>query len=146
MIGILDKFLSFNLHFNLIIGDFNFPDICWPNTAYSTQSKLFLIVKKTFSLNISPLLRCQCLVVGTFVVSVSSPGPALLMIRFLGRRCRCPGFWAGTVDASVSGPAVSIPQFLGRQCRCLGSDLTDGPSHVIISAGDRIRLSSVMLK
>ena len=42
MIGILDKFLSFNLHFNIILGDFNFPDICWPVTASAAQSKLFL--------------------------------------------------------------------------------------------------------
>ena len=42
MIGIIKKFFSFNLHYNIILGDFNFADICWPTSASSSQSKLFL--------------------------------------------------------------------------------------------------------
>lgn len=42
MISILDKFLSFNFQYNIILGDFNYPDIFWPITASSPQSKLFL--------------------------------------------------------------------------------------------------------
>ena len=39
---IISKFLSYNNKFNILIGDFNFPDILWPNTATSNQGQLFL--------------------------------------------------------------------------------------------------------
>ena len=39
---ILTNFLSYNTKRNIITGDFNYPDIVWPNTATSTQGQLFL--------------------------------------------------------------------------------------------------------
>jgi hypothetical protein len=39
---IITKFLSYNIKFNIVIGDFNFPEIVWPITAGSHQSQLFL--------------------------------------------------------------------------------------------------------
>ena len=39
---ILKKILNFNYKFNIIIGDFNFPDIQWPGSASSSQSESFL--------------------------------------------------------------------------------------------------------
>ena len=42
MLEIITRFLNHNGKFNLVIGDFNFPEITWPNTAASHQGQLFL--------------------------------------------------------------------------------------------------------
>ena len=42
MLSIINKFLSFNLKFNVIFSDFNFPDIVWPYRAANYRSNLFL--------------------------------------------------------------------------------------------------------
>ena len=42
MYDILNKFISFQFNFNVIVGDFNFPNIQWPDSASSSQSDTFL--------------------------------------------------------------------------------------------------------
>jgi hypothetical protein len=42
MYDILTSFLSYNLTYNVIIGDFNFPDIIWPSSSCSAESEEFL--------------------------------------------------------------------------------------------------------
>ena len=42
MTNIIDKFLQFNFNQNIIIGDFNFPNIDWPVSALCNQSTMFL--------------------------------------------------------------------------------------------------------
>ncbi|MEL7307440.1 MAG: reverse transcriptase domain-containing protein, partial [Pseudomonadota bacterium] len=42
MIDTIKKFLNFGFDCNLIVGDFNFPDITWSISAASAQSKIFL--------------------------------------------------------------------------------------------------------
>ena len=42
MLDILDRFLNLNFKLNIIMGDFNFPDICWPFGANSSASRTFL--------------------------------------------------------------------------------------------------------
>jgi len=39
---IMTKFLSYDFDYNIIMGDFNYPDICWPLSAQSSQSEAFL--------------------------------------------------------------------------------------------------------
>ena len=40
--SIMNTFLDFKLKFNVIVGDFNFPDIQWPDSTSSSQSDAFL--------------------------------------------------------------------------------------------------------
>lgn len=42
MMDLIQKFLEFKFDYNVIMGDFNFPDIAWPYSASSHQSKAFL--------------------------------------------------------------------------------------------------------
>ena len=42
MLDIIMYFLKLELEFNIVMGDFNFPDIQWPHLAFSQQSKCFL--------------------------------------------------------------------------------------------------------
>ena len=42
MLDIISEFLSFHFKYNIIVGDFNFPDIRWPTHALSAHSTSFL--------------------------------------------------------------------------------------------------------
>ena len=42
MLEVISHFLTYKLDYNIFLGDFNFPDISWPNSAITLQSKTFL--------------------------------------------------------------------------------------------------------
>ena len=42
LLNIISEFLQLNFKYNIIIGDFNFPDIRWPDHANTTQALTFL--------------------------------------------------------------------------------------------------------
>ena len=57
-------------YFNLIVGDFNLPDICWPTLSGSTLlSNLFCDFM--FESNLSQLITCPTLVKATYLIYFS---------------------------------------------------------------------------